>query len=149
MPTISYATFLMKGTTSGSTTTYTKLFPIKTTPALMAAKEAVETTTLEDGGRTYIPGIRQNEGALNFTANYELEYVQAIEQLNEEDTLWSVWLGGTEQADGTVTPTGQYGKYNFKGRASYSVSEQAVNGVREMTVAIMLSQSMYRDKTGE
>lgn len=145
MPTISYATFLMKGTTSGSTTTYAKLFPIKSTPALMAAKEAVETTTLEDGGRTYIPGIRQNEGALNFTANYELAYVQAIEELNEEDTLWSVWLGGTENADGTVTPTGEYGKYNFRGRASYSVSEQAVNGVREMTVSIMMSQSMYRD----
>jgi hypothetical protein len=144
MPTISFATFLMHGTTSGSSTTYTKIFPIKSTPALMAPKEAVETTTLEDGGRTYIPGIRQNDGSLNFTSNYELEYVEAIEALNEADEPWSVWLGGTEQADGTVTPTGQYGKYNFKGRASYSVSEMSVNGVREMTTSIMLSQNMYR-----
>lgn len=144
MPTISYATFLMKGTESNGEITYTKFCPIKSTPALMAAKEAVETTTLEDSGRTYIPGIRQNDGSTAFTANYELEYVQAVETLNEEDTYWSVWLGGTEQNDGTVTPTGQYGKYNFKGRASYSVSEQTVNGVREMQISIMPSQSMYR-----
>lgn len=145
MPTISYATFLMKSTDG---TTYTKFCPIKSTPALMAAKEAVETTTLEDGGRTYIPGIRQNDGSTAFTANYELEYVRLVEGLNEADTYWSVWLGGTE-SNGVVTPTGEYGKYNFKGRASYSVSEMTVNGVREMQINIMPSQSMYRDTSGD
>jgi len=146
MPTISYATFLMHSTDGQ---TYTKFFPIKATPALMAAKEAVETTTLEDSGRTYIPGIRNNDGSVGFTSNYELAYVRQIEALAEADEYWSVWLGGTENADGTVTPTGQYGKYNFKGRASYSVSEQTVNGVREMTTNIMPSQSMYRDTSGD
>ena len=146
MPTISYATFLMHSTDG---TTYEKFYPIKTTPVIMAAKEPVETTTLEDGGRTYKPGIRNNDGSVGFTSNYELEYVKKVEALNEQDTFWSVWLGGTENADGTVTPTGQYGKYNFKGYASYSVSEQTVNGVREMTTNIMPSQSMYRDKSGD
>lgn len=146
MPTISYATFLMHSTDG---TVYTKFFPIKATPALMAAKEAVETTTLEDSGRTYIPGIRNNDGSVGFTSNYELSYVRQVEALAEADEYWSVWLGGTEQSDGTVTPTGQFGKYNFKGRASYSVSEMTVNGVREMTTNIMPSQSMYRDTTGD
>lgn len=146
MPTISYSTFLMH---SDDGTTYEKFIPIKSTPALMAQKEAVETTTLEDSGRTYIPGIRNNDGSFGFTSNYELEYVQKVEALDEEDTYWSVWLGGTENNDGTVTPTGEYGKYNFKGRASFAVSEQSVNGVREMTTNIMPSLSMYRDKTGD
>lgn len=146
MPTISYSTFLMHSTDGE---TYEKFIPIKNTPALMAQKEAVETTTLEDSGRTYIPGIRNNDGSMAFTSNYELEYVRKIEALNEQDTYWSVWLGGTENNDGTVTPTGEYGKYNFKGRAAFAVSEQSVNGVREMTTNIMPSLSMYRDKTGD
>ena len=146
MPTISFSTFLMH---SADGTTYEKFFPIKNTPALMAQKEAVETTTLEDSGRTYIPGIRNNDGSMSFTSNYELEYIRKVEALNEADTYWSVWLGGTENNDGTITPTGEYGKYNFKGRAAYAVSEMAVNGVREMTTNIMPSQSMYRDKTGD
>lgn len=146
MPTISFSTFLMH---SSDGTTYEKFIPIKNTPALMAQKEAVETTTLEDSGRTYIPGIRNNDGSMGFTSNYELEYVRKIEALNEQDTFWSVWLGGTENNDGTITPTGEYGKYNFKGRAAFAVSEQTVNGVREMTTNIMPSLSMYRDKTGD
>ena len=146
MPTISFSTFLMQ---SDDGTTYEKFIPIKGTPALMAQKEAVETTTLEDSGRTYIPGIRNNDGSMSFPSNYEPEYVRKVEALNEQDTFWSVWLGGTENADGTVTPTGEYGKFNFKGRASYSVSEMAVNGVREMTTNIMPSMSMYRDTSGD
>lgn len=146
MPTISYASFLMYSTDGKS---YQKLFPIKTTPDLLAPKEAVEVTTLEDSGRTYIPGIRQTDGSLSFTANYELEYAQKIEGFAEADMYWSVWLGGEEQADGTSNPTGEFGKYNFKGRASYSVSAMSVNGVREMSVDIMPSQAMYRDKTGD
>lgn len=146
MPTISYASFLMH---SDDGKTYTKFYPIKTTPELMAPKEAVETTTLEDSGRTYIPGIRQTDGSTGFTSNYELEYVRKVEELGEQDTYWSVWLGGKEEDDGTVTPTGEFGKYNFKGRASYAVSEQSVNGVREMTTNIMPSQAMYRDKSGD
>ena len=146
MPTISYATFLMH---SSDGSTYSKFCPIKSTPALMAQKEAVEVTTLEDSGRTYIPGIRQNDGSFSFTANYELSYVQAVEALNEADTYWAIYLGGTEQNDGTVTPTGQYGIYKFKGRATFSVSEMSVNGVREMGINIMPSQSMWRDKTND
>lgn len=142
MPTISFATFLMHSDTEDGT--YAKFIPIKTTPDLMAQKEAVEVTTLEDPGRVYIPGIRQNDGSLSFTSNYEVEYVEAIEELDEADTFWSVWLGGTVNSDGTVTPTGVYGKYNFKGRASYSVAGHTVNAPREMNTNIMVSKSMYR-----
>ena len=142
MPSISFASFLMQCDTE--TGTYAKFCPVKTTPALMAQKEAVECTTLEDPGRVYTPGIRNNDGSYSFTANYDLTYVQAVEALDDADTFWSVWLGGTEAADGTVTPTGAMGKYNFKGVASYTVSEQSVNAVREMTINIMPSKSMYR-----
>ena len=144
MPSISFASFLMHSTTE--TGTYEKFYPIKNTPALMAQREAVEVTTLEDPGRVYTPGIQNNDGSYSFLSNYELEYVQKVEELNGADTYWSVWLGGTLNDDGTVTPTGIYGKYNFKGVASYTVNEQAVNGVREMNTNIMMSKSMYRVK---
>lgn len=138
---------MIEGDTPG---TYEDFIPIKDTPTLMDPKEAVETTTLQDPGRTYIPGIRNSESSGRaFTANYDLDYVKAIEAIQDSIKKFSVWLGGQEAANGTVTPLGDKGKYNFEGYASYSVNEMEVNGVREMTITIFETKNMYRDKTGE
>lgn len=137
----SFMTFLMKGT-SASSPTYTKLIDIKTTPALQEAPESLETTTLSDGMRTYIPGIKEiANGGLQFTANYDVTDYQTLLALEGEETNFAVWYGGTESAS-TVTPTGSLGKWSFKGYLSVTPNEMSVNAVREMTITITPSTVM-------
>ena len=58
----------MKGTGTG-TLTWAKLVDIKDFPDLGGAPEQIETTTLSDFGRTYIPGIENTEQK-TLTCNY-------------------------------------------------------------------------------
>ena len=47
-----------------------------------------------------------------------------------------MWFGGTENADGTVTPTGTEGKFFFDGQLSVRVTGGGVNEVRGMGITI-------------
>lgn len=89
-----YKVFLMKGTTSSSTTTYEKLVDIKDFPDLGGAPEMLETTTLSDGAQTYIPGIQSQE-ALEFTANYTKDDFDTLKALEGTEVDFAVWFGGT------------------------------------------------------
>ena len=140
MATNSFKTFLMKGTGSSSIT-YSKLIDIKTTPALNEPPEALETTTLSDYMRTYIPGIKEvASGGLEFKANYDVNDYQTLLALEGTETPFAVWYGGTGTT--TVTPTGDLGKWAFKGYLSVTPDELDVNAVREMTITIMPSTPM-------
>lgn len=137
--TSTYKTFLMKGSTSGGTTTWEKLVDIKSYPDLGGAPELLETTTLSDKMRTNILGI-QGSDSMEFTCNYDkTDYatIAALESAGEEIEL-AVWFGGTESG-GTVTPTGSEGKFSFKGYISVHVNGGEVNAVREMTVTVAAS----------
>lgn len=131
MATSSYKTFLMH---KGSGDTYEKLVDIKDFPDLGGAPEMLETTTLTDSMQTYIEGI-QSQDALEFNINYDLETYNKILALKGKEEEFSVWFGGTESA-GTVTPTGNEGKFNFKGYASMRVTGKGVNEVREAVISI-------------
>ena len=126
MATSSYKTFLMKGSE--------KLVDIKDFPDLGGAPEMLETTTLSDNMQTFIEGI-QSQDALEFTANYDLETYEELIALKGIETAYAVWFGGTEGADGTVTPTGSEGKFNFKGYLTPRVVGKGVNEVREMIIS--------------
>ena len=129
-----YKVFLMKGTTSGSSTTYEKLVDIKDFPDLGGAPEMLETTTLSDKMQTYIPGI-QSLDALEFNANYTKEEFTKIKALEGQELELAVWFGGNESGN-TLTPTGDDGKFNFKGYVSVFVVGGGTNEVVGMTVAV-------------
>lgn len=131
MATSSYKTFLMHAKTG---TTYEKLVDIKDYPDLGGEPEMLQTTTLSDKMHTYVPGIQSLEG-MSFTANYDKEVYTTLEALKDKDESYSVWFGGTESESG-VTPTGEDGKFNFKGKLSVFVSGGGVNEVRNMTITI-------------
>ena len=76
-----YKVFLMQKASS----TYEKLIDIKDFPDLGGSPEMLETTTLSDKMQTYIPGI-QNIDALEFSANYTLEYYKKIKALEGKET---------------------------------------------------------------
>ena len=122
---------MKKGTTGD---TYTKLIDIKDYPDLGGAPEMLETTTLSNGAQTYIPGIQSQE-ALEFTANYTKADFDTLKALEDTDLSLAVWFGGTE-SNGTVTPTGSDGKFEFTGRLSVFVTGGGVNEVVGMTISI-------------
>lgn len=132
-----YKVFLMKGTTSGSTTTWTKLIDIKDYPDLGGAPEMLDTTTLSDSATTNIPGI-QKVDALAFTANYTDSDFDTVKALEGTEGNYAVWFGGTESS-GVVTPTGSDGKFEFSGIPSVYVTGGGVNEVVGMTVTIAAS----------
>lgn len=130
----SYKTFLMHKS-SGSE--YTKLIDIKDYPDLGGAPEMLETTTLSDKMQTNIPGI-QSLDALEFTANYTPEDYAKLKAMEGQEGDFAVWMGGTE-AGGTVTPTGDEGKFEFKGALSVYVAGAGVNEVSDMKISIAAS----------
>ena len=130
MATSSYKTFLMHKVSEA----YEKLVDIKDFPDLGGSPEMLETTTLSDNMQTYVEGI-QSQDALEFTINYDLATYEKIAAMKGKETEFSVWFGGTETA-GELTPTGDEGKFNFKGYISIRVTGKGVNEVKEATLSI-------------
>ena len=104
-------------------------------PDLGTDPEMLETTTLSDRMQTFIMGIEGNE-AMNFATNYDKTGYAALKALKNKEEGFAVWFGGTENGDGTVTPTGSEGKFSFKGQLSVRVTGGGVNEVRKMGITI-------------
>ena len=138
--TATFYSFLMQ---AGDEGTYTPYAPVKSTPSLIPEKEMIEVTNLSDSARRYIEGVQNTPQGLSFTCNYDPDLAKKVEKDKGVVKKWSVWLGGTASSDGTVTPTGAFGKFNFEGTISWSFNEQAVNAVREMTLKIAPSKAPY------
>lgn len=125
-----YKVFLMQK----KDTTYEKLIDIKDFPDLGGSPEMLETTTLSDKMQTYIPGI-QSLDALEFNANYTKADYAKIKALDGQELELAVWFGG-EETNGTLTPSGEDGKFNFKGYVSVFVVGGGTNEVIGMTVSV-------------
>ena len=123
-----YKTYLMK---KGTGETYTKLVDIKDYPDIMGSPEMLETTTLSDSMQTYIEGI-QSSDALEFTINYDLDTFTTLNDLKGTETEFAIWFGGSEAG----VPTGDEGKFEFKGYLSVKIVGKGVNEVREATISI-------------
>ena len=95
---------------------------IKDTPVILAKRSSVETTTLSDDARTYIPGIRETAESFDFTANYDSEIFATLNALIEAQKCALVFSDGSG--------------YTWDGNISASVNEAAIDAVLEMTVSI-------------
>lgn len=112
-----------------------KLCKIKSYPQLGGAPDQLETTDMEDGAQTFIPGV-QSVDAMEFTANYTLTAYTAVKA--KEGTALKYRLKmGTNGADGVATWDGQHSVY---------INEGAVNAVREMTISVSPSTKISVDK---
>ena len=140
----SYKAFLMIGTGSG-TLSWSKLVDIKDFGDLGAAPEPLETTTLSDFGRTFIPGIENNEQK-TFTANYDATDYATVAGYKGQEVNVAVWFGGTEN-QGVVTPTGSEGKFEGKGYINVFVAGAGVNEVVNMTITISMTKNFVKAST--
>lgn len=135
-----YKIFLMKKGESA----YEKLIDIKEFPDLGGAPEMLETTTLSDKMQTYIPGI-QSLDSLEFTANYTLEEYKKLKAMEGTEFDFAVWFGGTETG-GVLTPTGDAGKFSFKGQLSVYPVGAGTNEVVDMNITIAPSTVITLDE---
>ena len=128
-----YQTYLME---SDDGLTYTKLLDIKSFPDLMGGPNNLETTTLSDEMKTYIPGLKDPGDALEFGANYTAADFAAVEALEGVEKYSAVWIG----ASGTpLAPDGSKGKFSFKGYAYATKNGAGTDEVQDMTVGIIPS----------
>lgn len=121
-------------TTKGQrpTTGYTRIYGIKSTPSLNPSPDALETTTLDElEYKTYVDGLKDLGGALEFTFNLTEDLVTKWE------ALITAYTAG--KADGKKTwfcilVPGLTQAFYFPGNPSaMGLPETAVNSVLEIT----------------
>lgn len=127
-------TYLMK---SSDGTTYTKFLDIKSFPALFGDPNQLQATTLSDEQHWYVPGVQDNSGMLDFTANYTAADFNTVKSAEGTEAYWAIWFG-----DNAGTPDGHNGKFSFKGFPYAKLNEGSVDAVAEMTVGIIPSTAI-------
>lgn len=114
------------------TTGYTRIYGIKSTPSLNPAPEAIETTTLDElEYKTYVDGLKDLGGALEFTFNLTEELIGKWDDLMEAyetakaqnlNTWFAIVVPGLSEA------------FYFPGNPSaMGLPETSVNTVLEIT----------------
>lgn len=127
---IAYACETVKGTrpTSG----YTKLTGAKSTPSLNPSPDTLETTTLDETEyKTYIDGLKDLGGALEFTFNLTEDLITQWDKLMSDystakKTALSTWF--------VIVIPGLTNAYYFTGNPSeMGLPETSVSSVLEIT----------------
>lgn len=142
MASSTYMTFLMHKKESGST--WEKLFDIKDFPDLFGDPELLESTTMSDRSQTFVFGVEQVD-TMAFTGNYDLAEFKTLKALEDKEGQFAVWFGGTEGADGKVTPTGNGGKFSWFGNIKMRVPGKGVNEVKDMIATFSLSKPIVME----
>lgn len=129
MATSTISTYLMK---SSDGTTYSKLLDIKDYPDMIGDPNQIQATTLTDDEHWYVPGVKENDGILNFLANYDATDFTTVKNAEGTEAYFAIWFG-----DNAGTPDGHHGKFSFKGFPFVKLNGKGVDEVREMTVGIV------------
>ena len=124
-------TYLMK---SADGTTYSKWLDIKDFPEIFGDPNNLQATTLTDSQHWYVPGVQDNSGVLNFTANYTATDFSTVKSAEGTEAYFAIWFG-----DNAGTPDGHNGKFSFKGFPFAKLSGKGVDEVAEMVVGIVPS----------
>lgn len=114
------------------TTGYTRIYGIKSTPSLNPAPDTIETTTLDElEYKTYVDGLKDLGGALEFTFNLTQELTEKWDalmdayeaaKLEQKRTWFAIVIPGLSDA------------FYFPGNPSaMGLPETSVNAVLEIT----------------
>lgn len=128
----SAGTFLMHKAASGSN--WEKLVDVTTSPATGGEPESIDITTLSDHTERKTDGIRKMD-VMKWEALYTPTDYAKLVALRDEEHDYAIWYGGTESGD-TITPTGEYGSWSFKGRLNVYANEVSTNSPYGMTITI-------------
>lgn len=114
------------------TTGYTRIKGVKSTPSLNAAPDTLETTTLDETEyKTYIDGLKDLGGALEFTFNLTEELITAWDALM---TAYTTAKAAGKATWFTIVVPGLSDSFYFTGNPSaMGLPETSVNSVLEIT----------------
>lgn len=115
------------------TTGYTKIPEIKSMPSFNPAPETIDSTTLEETEyRTYVEGLKDLGGALEFTANLTADLITAWETCN---TAHDGLTGGKAMWFAVVHPKLE--------KAVFFQGDPSPLGLNEATVGSMAETTLY------
>lgn len=114
------------------TSNYTRIYGIKSTPSLNPAPDTIETTTLDElEYKTYVDGLKDLGGALEFTFNLTEELIE------KWDALMDAYESAAEEGLRTwfaIVVPGLSEAFYFAGNpSSMGLPETSVNTVLEIT----------------
>ena len=130
---LGYAAEATAGTrpTSG----YTKIPEVKSMPSFNPAPETIESTTLEETEyKTYVKGLKDLSGALEYNANMTDDLVTAWETLLS--AAETAWAAGKKVWFVVVHPHLAKAVYFTGDPSSIGLNEAAVGGMAETTLYI-------------
>ncbi len=120
--------------TSGTrpTSGYTRIYGIKSTPSLNPSPDTIETTTLDElEYKTYVDGLKDLGGALEFTFNLTEEL---IEKWDELMTAYNTAKAANKRTWFAIVVPGLSDAFYFPGNPSaMGLPETSVNTVLEIT----------------
>lgn len=121
-------------TTAGTrpTTGYTRIYGAKTTPSLNPSPETLETTTLDETEyKTYIDGLKDLGGALEFTFNLTQDLIDSWDALM---TAYETAKAAGKATWFTIVVPGLTESFYFTGNPSnMGLPETSVSSVLEIT----------------
>lgn len=114
------------------TSGYTRIYGVKSTPSLNAAPDTLETTTLDETEyKTYIDGLKDLGGALEFTFNLTEELIGTWDELM---TAYEAGKVAGKATWFTIVIPGLSESFYFTGNPSaMGLPETSVNAVLEVT----------------
>ena len=114
------------------TTGYTRIYGAKSTPSLNPSPDTLETTTLDETEyKTYIDGLKDLGGALEFTFNLTEELIEAWDELM---TAYETAKAAGKATWFTIIIPGLTESFYFTGNPSaMGLPETSVNAVLEIT----------------
>ena len=127
-----YAVESTAGTRPTAGSAYTDLVGVKSTPSLNPAPETLETTTLnETEYKTYVDGLKDLGGALEFTFNLTEVLIERWDTLM---TQYEAGIAANKSTWFVIVVPGLTNAYYFKGNPSaMGLPETGVNSVLETT----------------
>lgn len=137
-------TYLMQGTTAGTSTTWAMLCDINSFPSPDGGMaDAVYSKNLSSRTPKATTGwYSEDSSSMEFAADYDKTTYSDLKTIETAGTAgdYSIWVGGTETVgtDGTVTitPNGSHGKFTGKGTLSVSKDGGETDGIQTMTIRI-------------
>lgn len=133
-PMNTYMTFLMHKASGASV--YSELVPIKDYPDFLNDINTIDVTNLEQSMHTYILGLADTGGSMDFTANYIKSDYSSIKALEGSVENFAIWFGGTVSGS-SVVPSGDDGKWSFSGYVKAGIVGKGADDAREMQVHVV------------
>lgn len=168
--TLTAGTFLMKGTTSNNTTTYTKLVDISEYPDIGSNVDSQDVTTLSDACHKYIDALPDPGGSIEFNGFLNMTDYDAVQDIAGTEQKFVIAFGGhpttadstimepdaiTGEPGGELTITPASGStastflaVSFKGKIRIRLTGAGTDAARPVTYTVTPT-SGYTDQNGD